>query len=51
MIPKETTDAYAHAFDPKLVTIEGLSHSLDDATDEQISEYYKVLYDWLKDPI
>ena len=49
MIPKETTDAYKNAFDPEIVVIKGLSHSLDDASEKQIIDYHQVLFNWLKD--
>ncbi len=46
-IPKETTDAYANAFHPDIVT-EDVTHSLDQATQYQIDQYNQNVIDWLK---
>lgn len=46
-IPKETTDAYAKALKPTVTLAESLTHSLDDATEQQINEYNQQIFDWL----
>jgi uncharacterized protein len=47
-IPKETTDAYANAFKPEVICVEGVTHSLDNVTQEQVDNYNQQIYDWLK---
>ena len=47
-IPKQTTDAYANAFKPEVYLAKGMSHSLDDASEQQIEVYNQKLFDWLK---
>ena len=46
-IPKETSDAYRDAFGAKEVVEVGITHSLDDATQEQIDKYFEDIYLWL----
>lgn len=45
-VPKETTDAYANAFNPEIFIVD-VTHSFDDATQEQIDNYNQHVYDWL----
>lgn len=45
-IPKETTDAYANAFQPEVI-VEDVTHSLDQATKQQIDNYNQKILDWL----
>ena len=47
VIPKETTDAYANAFKPEVVVAKGVTHSLDNVTDQEITEYNQRIFDWL----
>lgn len=49
-IPKETTDAYAEAFKAE-VLVEDVTHSLDDATQQQIDHYNQQIFGWLKDNV
>ena len=46
-IPRETTDAYANAFSPEIVLIKGITHSLDNATEKQITDYNQKIFEWL----
>lgn len=46
-IPKEMTDAYVHAFNPEIV-VHDVTHSLDDATEEEIDDYEETVLNWLK---
>jgi uncharacterized protein len=46
-IPKETTDAYANAFKPKVIVVEGASHSLDTFDPQQINDYNQKIFGWL----
>jgi pimeloyl-ACP methyl ester carboxylesterase len=46
-IPKETTDAYANAFHPGLI-VEDVTHSLDNATEQQIADYNQKIFNWIK---
>lgn len=46
-IPPETTDAFAQAFAADMINVNGITHSLDDATPEQIAAYFDKIYDWL----
>ncbi len=46
-IPKETTDAYENAFKPEVIIVEGVSHSLDNVSAQQIDEYNQQIFDWL----
>lgn len=48
-IPKETTDAYAEAFKPSVILVEGVTHSLDNVKQQQIDDYNQQVLDWLKD--
>lgn len=45
-VPKETTDAYAKAFKPEIY-MPDVTHSLDDASPEQIAKYNQYVFDWL----
>jgi len=47
-IPRETTDAYKNALHPDLWIAQGATHSLDNATKEQVDEYNQRIYDWIK---
>lgn len=47
-IPKETTDAYANAFKPEVFLEKGVSHSLDNVTQQQVNDYNQRIYDWIK---
>lgn len=47
-IPKETTDAYANAFKPEVFLEKGVSHSLDNVTEQQVADYNQRIFDWLK---
>lgn len=49
-IPRTTTAAYAKAFSADVIVKPGLSHSLDDATPEQVGVYFNDIYDWLTKP-
>ncbi len=44
---KDAADAFAKAFDADTITIPGITHSLDDATPEQIKDYFDKTYGWL----
>ena len=46
-IPKETTDAYANAFHPKLYVAEGFPHSLDTVEDVKVEAYNQKMSDWI----
>lgn len=46
-IPKETTDAYANAFKPEVILVKGVSHSLDNVTEQQVADYNQRIFDWL----
>ena len=46
-IPKETTDAYANAFKPEVILVKGVSHSLDNVTEQQVDDYNQRIFDWL----
>ncbi len=46
-IPKETTDAYANAFKPETILVEGVTHSLDNVTEQQVADYNQKIFDWL----
>lgn len=46
-IPMETTDAYAKSFKAEVILEHGFTHSLDDATPEQVIEYFEDIYGWL----
>lgn len=46
-IPKETTDAYANAFHPEVIVVEGVTHSLDNVTQQQVADYNQRIIDWL----
>jgi pimeloyl-ACP methyl ester carboxylesterase len=46
-IPKETTDAYANAFEPEVFLVEGVTHSLDNVTPQQVDDYNQKIFDWL----
>lgn len=46
IIHKETTDAYAKTFRADVIS-EVVSHSLDDATPQQIEAYFNDIYGWL----
>lgn len=50
-IPRETTDAYANAFHPEVIFVEGVTHSLDNATPGQIEDYNQQIADWLTESI
>lgn len=50
-IPKETTDAYANAFKPKVILVKGVTHSLDNVTQQQVDDYNKKVFDWLSENI
>lgn len=45
-IPKETTDAYANAFSPEVILVKGVTHSLDNVTEQQVDEYNQQIFDW-----
>jgi uncharacterized protein len=45
-IPKEVTDAYADAFGCQVV-VEDVPHSLGQATQEEVSHYNQVVFDWI----
>lgn len=47
-IPKETTDAYANAFKPEVILVQGVTHSLDNVTQQQVDDYNQRIFDWLK---
>jgi len=47
-IPRETTDAYEKAFKPELLFVEGVTHSLDNVTQEQVDDYNQRIFDWLR---
>jgi hypothetical protein len=47
-IPKETTDAYANAFKPEIFLVEGVTHSLDNVTEQQVADYNQLIFDWIK---
>ena len=46
-IPKETTDAYANAFNPDTIVIKDATHSLDNFSQKQIQDYNQQIFDWL----
>lgn len=46
-IPAETTDAYAKAFKADVIVEHGFTHSLDDATPEQVTAYFEDIYGWI----
>lgn len=46
-IPKETTDAYENAFKPETLLVKGVSHSLDNVTEQQVADYNQKIFDWL----
>lgn len=46
-IPKETTDAYANAFKPEVILVEGVTHSLDNVTEQQVADYNQKIFEWL----
>ncbi len=46
-IPRETTDAYANAFKPEVVLVKGVTHSLDNVTEQQAADYNQTIFDWL----
>lgn len=46
-IPKETTDAYANAFKPEVILVKGVTHSLDNVTEQQVADYNQRVFDWL----
>lgn len=46
-IPRETTDAYANAFKPETIFVEGVTHSLDNVTEQQVADYNQKIFDWL----
>lgn len=46
-IPRQTTDAYANAFKPEVILVEGITHSLDNVTQHQIDSYNQKVFDWL----
>jgi uncharacterized protein len=46
-IPKETTDAYAHAFQSELIE-EDVAHSLDKTSEQQVSDYNQKIFNWLE---
>lgn len=48
LIPKETTDAYASAFNAEVILVNDITHSLDTATQEQIDNYNETIYEWLQ---
>jgi hypothetical protein len=48
LIPKETTDAYANAFKPEIFLVKAATHSLDNATEQQIADYNQCIFDWIK---
>lgn len=47
-IPKETTDAYANAFKSEVILVKGVTHSLDNVTEQQVNAYNQRIFDWLK---
>lgn len=47
-IPKETTDAYSNALNPVVILAKGVSHSLDNATGQQVNDYNQGIIDWLR---
>ena len=51
LIPTETTDAYEKALSPDVYVAKGVSHSLDQATPEQVSEYNDAVINWIKKQI
>jgi uncharacterized protein len=46
LIPKETTDAYERAFEPEVILVKGVTHSLDNATQQQVDDYNQQIFDW-----
>lgn len=48
LIPKETTAAYASAFNAEVILVNDITHSLDSATQEQIDNYNQIIYEWLQ---
>lgn len=46
-IPRETTDAYANAFKPEVILVKGVSHSLDNVTEQQVADYNQRIFNWL----
>jgi len=48
-IPKATTNAYEDAFKPEVVLVKGVSHSLDNVSEDQVSAYNQKILDWLSD--
>ncbi len=46
-IPKETTDAYANAFQSEVILVKDVTHSLDNVTPQQIEDYNQIIFDWL----
>ncbi len=46
-IPRETTDAYANAFKPEVIPVKGVTHSLDNATEEKVADYNQKIFEWL----
>lgn len=51
LIPKETTDAYANALDSEVILVKGVTHSLDNVTEQQVDEYNQKIIDWLTNEI
>lgn len=47
-IPKETTDAYEYVLKPEVFLIKGVTHSLDNVTQEQIDDYNQKIFNWIK---
>jgi hypothetical protein len=47
LIPHQTTDAYAKAFNADVILEKGITHSLDTATVEQVKLYFDDIYGWL----
>lgn len=47
LVPVETTDAYAKAFNAEVLVEKDIPHSLDDATPEQVKLYFEHIGDWL----
>ncbi len=47
VIPRETTDAYAKAFNADVIVEPGLTHSLNDATPDQITKYFDDIFNWI----
>lgn len=49
-IPKPTTDAYAKAFGADVVEVD-VTHSLDQATPDEINSYNQQVFDWLAERV